>query len=283
MKRKNRVSEVVEETSQIIGDLLRSLDFSELSKRNALYKKYEADRYRYYVEMEKQRYLRVLRYILANDPEKVRTDVCDFGCMVPFLPVALAKLGYRVTLVEKYEFYGRNFKSCMSDFCRENGLSIADLDILEDPFDSIGQQDIALNLSVVEHFNGSPKHFLSKIYSCLREDGLLFFDVPNIANRVKRIRVLLGASPLDDYSDYLEAPYPYMGHNREMTMKEVKMLLESVHFDIMQLETYDFNPHSTISKLGKFVKVITSILPGDDLAEVILAIARKDKAMKIVD
>ena len=76
-----------------------------------------------------------------------------------FLPTALSLLGYNVTIVDKYEYYGEIFKSTVTNYCAENNLKIVDLDILSDPFDMIEKSDISLNLAVVEHLNGSPKDF----------------------------------------------------------------------------------------------------------------------------
>ena len=154
-----------------------------------------------------------------------------------------------------------------------------DIDILNDSFDSLQSCDLALNLAVVEHFNGSPKHFLNKIHSKLKPDGFFVFDVPNIANFVKRVRVLMGYSPLDDYDDYLNAPYPYMGHNREMTVDEVSTLMRETNFDIQHIETYDFNPYSTVTRKGKFIRALKPLVPIRNLGECILAVSSPSKKL----
>ena len=159
------------------------------------------------------------------DRDRKKLEICDYGCMLPFLPTALSLLGYNVTIVDKYEYYGEIFKSTVTNYCAENNLKIVDLDILSDPFDMIEKSDISLNLAVVEHLNGSPKDFFNKVRSRIKSDGFFIFDVPNIANLIKRLRLLLGYSPLDDYNYYLNAPYPYMGHIREMTVDEVKLVM----------------------------------------------------------
>ena len=225
--------------------------------------------------MEINRYIKVLNLIATElDPTREKLEVCDYGCMLPFLPTALSLLGYSVTIVDRYDYYGAEFKNSIEKYCIENELKIVDLDILNDPFDSIKKSDISLNLAVVEHLNGSPKQFFNKIRNRTKDNGFFIFDVPNIANFVKRIRSLIGYSPLDDYKDYLEAPYPYMGHNREMTVNEVKILMHATEFDIQTIETYDFNPFSTVTKKGRIVRAFKPFIPLKNLGECILAVSK---------
>ena len=278
LKTTPEVNRVIDITSQKIRVLLDSIDFEEQAKRNVLYRKYAANKFHYYVDMEVNRYIKVLDLITTKlDPDRKKLDVCDYGCMLPFLPTALSELGYNVTIVDRYEYYGDAFKNSIIKHCDENNLKILDLDILNDSFDIIQESDFSLNLAVVEHLNGSPKEFINKIRSKTKEDGLFIFDVPNIANFVKRVRSVMGYSPLDDYNDYLDAPYPYMGHNREMTVSEVKALMRAANFDIQHIETYDFNPFSTVTKKGRFVKALKPMIPMKHLGECILAISKVKK------
>jgi len=278
LKTTNEVNKVVDIASEKMRILLDTIDFSEQIRRNALYQKYADNRFHYYVEMEVNRYIKVLDLITTKlDPDRKMLNVCDYGCMLPLLPTALSELGYNVTVVDNYEYYGDEFKKSVKKHCHDNNLTMLDLDILNDSFDIIQESDISLNLAVVEHLNGSPKEFMNKIRSRMKENGLFIFDVPNIANLVKRIRSLMGYSPLDNYNDYLNAPYPYMGHNREMTVREVKMLMGAANFDIQHIETYDFNPFSTITKKGQFVKALKPMIPMKDLGECILAISEVEK------
>lgn len=272
-KTTKEISEIADITSEKIRLLLDDIDFAEQARRNTLYKKYADNKFHHYVEMEINRYIRALEVIKAFDPTKEKNDICDYGCMIPFLPYALSIMGYQVSIVDKYDFYGQKFKDSIRRFCTDNNLNIIDVDIINEKFDDIEPCDIAINLAVVEHLNGSPKELISKIRKNLKPNGLFVFDVPNIANFIKRIRVLLGYSPLDNYIDYFESPYPYMGHNREMTIGEVKYLMSASGFELKHIETYDFNPYSTITKTGFFLKALKPLMPIKNLGECILAVA----------
>lgn len=269
------IEEIIEITSKKIYDLLETIDFSEQILRNPLYKKYSENKFHFYIEMEINRYIKVLNYIVNEiNNDKRKLTICDYGCMLPFLPTALSLLGHNVTIVDKYEYYGDEFKNAVTRYCADNNLKIVDIDILVDDFDIIEKSDISLNLAVVEHLNGSPKNLLRKIHGRTKSDGYFIFDVPNIANLLKRIRLLLGHSPLDNYDYYLDAPYPYMGHNREMTVDEVRLLMRATGFDLEKIDTYDFNPYSTVTRKGRFVNLLKPIIPIKNIGECILAVSK---------
>ena len=54
-------------------------------------------------------------------------------------------------------------------------------------------------MAVVEHLHGSPQELFNKIRNIISEKGFLIFEVPNIAQFNKRLRMLLGFSLLVDY------------------------------------------------------------------------------------
>ena len=64
MKSSPEITDVIERTSDKIYGLLDCMDFSEQIKRNPLYKKYSNNKFHYYIEMEINRYIRVLNYIV---------------------------------------------------------------------------------------------------------------------------------------------------------------------------------------------------------------------------
>ena len=82
---------------------------------------------------------------------------------------------------------------------------------------------------------------LNKFVNTAKPAAKILFDVPNIASLVKRVRLLLGYSPLDDYHKYVAASYPYMGHNREMTVDEVTYLFKLLKLDVTEIYTFNFN------------------------------------------
>ena len=122
-KTTKEISEIADIASEKIRLLLDDIDFTEQARRNTLYKKYADNKFHHYVEMEINRYIRALEVIKAFDPTKEKNDICDYGCMIPFLPYALSIMGYQVSIVDKYDFYGQKFKDSIRRFCTDNNIN----------------------------------------------------------------------------------------------------------------------------------------------------------------
>ena len=60
---------------------------------------------------------------------------------------------------------------------------------------------------------------MEKIYSSMRKGGEFVLSVPNIVSLDKRVKVILGRSPLSSFTFYYENGNPFTGHRREMTMQ----------------------------------------------------------------
>jgi SAM-dependent methyltransferase len=253
---KREFGDLIQEVDAAIKPLIDSIDIHAISRHNAGYKRYEADKFHYFVESEKNRFIKALDIILRDRRQGV---ISDIGCFIPYLPVALSLLGYDVRIADKYEFYGGRFKESMLAFSQRHRLSLFDLDILQDYIGILGKNDIVLLMAVVEHLHGTPRFLFKKIHDLLKEGGMFLFEVPNIAALNKRFRMLFGFSPLPDYNDYFESSYPFTGHNREMTVSEVRYLFHQAGFKIKHLECYDYENAKNIQwrwKLARFLKVI---------------------------
>ncbi len=256
--KKREVNSLIREVDKVIAPLLETVNVDDLSKHNAGYRCYKTDKFKYFVESEKNRFIKVID-VISNDRQ--HGTVCDLGCFIPYLPVALSVLGYKVKIVDKYDFYGRFFKDSILKLAEDNNITLFDIDILCDSFESLGRNDIVLLMAVVEHLNGTPRFLFEKIPHILSDTGFFLFETPNIAEFTKRIKMLLGHSPLPDYKDYFHSAYPFTGHNREMTVSEVVYLFEQTGFKIERLECYDYAGSSGLSAWGRALRIIKNILP----------------------
>lgn len=280
MNMEKEIITLVADVDKAIRPLLAHVNLEEISKYNKGYELYKADKFKYFVEWEKNRFSDAIRTVLAK---RSGGNVCDLGCFIPYLPIALSRLGYKVKMVDKYEFYGQDFRKAIFELAAREGIEIYDLDILKDDFRVLKENDVVLLLAVVEHLSGSPKHLMKKVREILREDGLLLFDVPNIVEFSKRLRVLLGRSPLSDYGSYFESTYPYIGHNREMTVSEVRFLLESSGFRVDSLRCWDSGvPGGSVR--DRLVQLFKKLVPFANIGQTITAMAvpgiRKDSLSK---
>jgi len=266
-----RFSALIGDVDRAIRPLIDAIDLSALARVNALYRHYAAAKFKHFVEIERRRWLKALDLIAAA---RDGGTVCDLGCFIPYLPIALASIGYKVKIVDRYPLYGEAFRTAIMDAVRGRTIEVFDLDILRDDFSVLGRNDIVLLMAVVEHLNGTPRHLLKKVHDIIGPDGRFVFEVPNIAEFVKRIGMLLGMSPLGDYRDFYDSEYPHIGHNREMTVDEVVYMLGRSGFAVEYVECYDYNADPVRTFRGKLAVLLKRALPVRNKGDSIIVTAR---------
>lgn len=272
-----KYTSLAKEVEKEIVPLIESIDVRCLTKYNEYYKRYSKDKFKYFVEIEKFRYFKALEIITAD---KGQTAICDVGCFVPYLSVALAILGYKVKIIDNYSLYNDSFKTRIHQLAEKKSIQLIDFDILRDDFNLLGRNDVVLLMAVIEHLNGTPRYLLKNIHNIISSDGFLLVDVPNIAEFLKRIRLLFGFSPLADYEHYYNSAYPHIGHNREMTVDEVRYMLGHSNFDIEYLECYDYDPSPAKTIYGKLSLLLKKVLPIKNKQGSIIAKARPKQCQK---
>jgi 2-polyprenyl-3-methyl-5-hydroxy-6-metoxy-1,4-benzoquinol methylase len=260
-------SKLIEETDQIIKPLIESININDIANHNAGYKTYSDNKFKYFVESEKRRFIKALDTITQDISSG---QICDLGCFIPYLPIALSLLGYQVKIVDKYELYGSEFKKSILRVAESNSIEVFDLDILQDNFELLNKNDVVLLMAVVEHLTGSPQNLMNKLREIMLPNGFLIFEVPNILEFKKRIRMMLGYSPLPSYEYYFQSKYPFTGHNREMTVSEVVYLLEKTGFEIEWLHCYDYSRYLSRTWLGRSVELMKKLMLIRDKGESIM-------------
>jgi len=222
--------------NETLRDVVDHVAIDDLSKHNMGLGRYAGDPWHHLVAIEEPRYRRAL--VMLDDITPGR--VADLGCFVPYMPVALARRGWDVTAVDRYDLYGPSLKDAIRRCATSEGFRIVDADILGEL--DLGHFDAVLLMAVVEHLNGSALPLLGRIHDMLAPEGHLLFEIPNLAELGKRIALLRGRSPLPPIDEYSRSEYPFLGHNREMTVAEVRWLLEAARFRIDRLECFDYSP-----------------------------------------
>lgn len=216
---------------------------------------------------ERARYSKALEVLAALPPGKA----VDLGCFFPYMPILLTALGWQVTAVDRYGLYGPSVHLALQEAAAAEGFELLDLDMMSE-LETVGAADLILLMAVVEHLNGSPLGLMRSIHKLLEpRDGRLLFEVPNIAVLWHRLQSLRGESPLPDYRAYLHSSYPYAGHNREMTLEEVRTLLSESGFAIERLDCFDYSPPAPGLKPA-VLRLVQRAVPS--CRESILALAR---------
>ena len=163
------------------------------------------------------RRLEVVKYLVKYVDSDAR--ICDLGSQ-PFILAAMIKLsGYDNVLAVDIEpeEYG--------EIARFFGIPVARADLERDriPVDD-GACDCVVFSEVLEHLNPYyVHHALAEINRVLRVSGVLILTTPNVASLFRRLKLLLGRSPV------------YRYHVREYTKDEVRRLLLDSGFRIVEL------------------------------------------------
>jgi len=184
--------------------------------------------------------LKRLSPYLSSLPE--RAAICDIGAGAAVVPLALANLGFTLTLVDKWSEYEDAFNNQMGtrdDFFsrfRQFGVSYCNCDFLQDriPLQD-GSQDMVTAFSVLEHLP-KPRVLLDEMWRLLKPGGLVAILVPNTANLQNRLRLLLGGSPHPhNWKDFYGSQF--FGHYRELTRKELSEIFRHEGYEILLLCT----------------------------------------------
>lgn len=253
-----KYSELMADVDQEIKPVLNAVDIRALSRHNSSLVRYGHDPFTWFIQFEKGRFLNAIDCIQMDRPGG---RVVDLGCLFPYLPIALARLGYSVTIVEKFDLYGPEFAEAIRRVASANNIEVADLDIVSDSLSCLGTADTVLLMAVVEHLIGSPRCLLEKVRGLLTEEGFLYFEVPNIAVLSRRLSFLCGNSPLPNYAEYFMSEYPYFGHNREMTVGEVMTMMSLARFNVEQLRCFDYNCSPATTWRSAMIRAITAMVP----------------------
>ena len=197
-----------------------------------------------YLETSEARYAPALSVFERNGGRAASEElrVLDVGGFMGTLPLALARLGARVTLSEHYDYYEGAFDE-LRDYLLEQGVEVWDLDLSE----PLGSQpddrfDLVLAMAILEHLPSSPRPLLLNARGFLAETGRLVVDVPNIAYWPKRIGLLRGISPLPLMADIYGAEAPFTGHHHEYTTAELAQVLTWSGLAVDEVVTLNYTP-----------------------------------------
>lgn len=270
-RERDSIVDAIDFAKKALRPIIADLDADGLWDTNSGLSQYDKDPFFYLVEVESKRYwhaaMLLKKYIQPN------AKIFDLGTFIPVLPIALSRLGYDVTICEKFSLYSDTLRDVVNSSVANTQISILDIDMLSDNLGCLKDADAVLLMAVVEHFNGSPKNLLDRIFSEMPHGSIIIFEVPNMADLAKRIRLLLGRSPLPPYSLYFNSAYPFTGHNREMTKDEVIYALKETGFVLETIYTTDYSP--PCSKKDRLIRLAKRFLPIAHWNETIFAVARK--------
>lgn len=176
-----------------------------------------------YMESHKYRYKHIAKSIpRTSNPIKI----LDIGT-TPF--TIFLRKNY-----PHYEISTLDRTDLMQSRCKAEGIGFAACDLdnaaipLEDDY-----YDVVIFTEVLEHIFAPATDVLNEIGRIMHRGGKLILSVPNIAAINKRIKLLLGITPLKHPDVQMKKDWVHgHGHIHEYTMKEIISILKSCNFTI---------------------------------------------------
>ena len=263
-------NEVIKE----LGPYLNNLDFGKIAKHNAGYLKYKKDPLYYFCHSEKKRFCMAADFIRSSIINS-NDFYLDIGTFIPVVPLMIKKLGGRVEVVEKFSLYDNALQSVV-DLMTSQGIEVHDLDIVYDDLSKIltpAKYSFITCQATIEHLCGSPLKLLSGIKTLLKPGGYLILDTPNAASLAKRLIMFFKGIPFHSsysssyysFDDFINSEYPFTGHNREYTLRELKyILIKKLGFKETEFELFNLRNFSDkkFNWKGKIVSLLSLFYRG---------------------
>jgi 2-polyprenyl-3-methyl-5-hydroxy-6-metoxy-1,4-benzoquinol methylase len=238
----------------------------------------ESYRFDAYLALSERRYLRVVDGLNRHQRgDAGALSVLDVGGFLGAFPLALARSGADVTLVEEYGYYGSAFDD-LAEHLSRGGVTVWGADFTralgEPPARRFG---LVTAMAILEHLPDSPRLLMENVRDHVAPGGVAAIEVPNIAYWPNRVRAIKGESVHQPFEGYYASAPPFTGHHREYTAAELRELLEWTGFDVASLERFNYTLDVRALSASERLRALVFMWPAlalDSCREVILALAR---------
>ncbi len=169
-------------------------------------------------------------------------DWLEIGAFLPTLPIALAKIGHKVTVVEDMEFYPEGISALYEKVAADFSIKFVNRNLTTKPDVDLGTQfDCVSLMAVLEHLPYTPRYLLENIRGHLRAGGRFFIDVPNVHFALTIYNFLRGRHILPPIESVYRSEIPFTGHHREYTRSDLRYILREAGFDIRRMDSFNYS------------------------------------------
>jgi SAM-dependent methyltransferase len=158
-------------------------------------------------------------------------SLIDLGGGVSGTNGFLSQHGMDVTIIDLFqEYYSwstvKDPIAEQQDYLASLGVKFLPADLVEcnllDHF-APASVDCVASYHTLEHLHHSPRRLLESAVQVLKPGGKLVIEVPNAANLLKRIKLLMGETNYPSYSTFWEKER-WVGHVREYTVGDLQQM-----------------------------------------------------------
>jgi 2-polyprenyl-3-methyl-5-hydroxy-6-metoxy-1,4-benzoquinol methylase len=225
-------------------------------------------------------YLRMntVRVVRLVDALRRRGDgrrLVEVGAWFGSFALPLARLGYEVTAVDRYDSYGRAFET-FTDLMRESGVNVVSTTREDEDhaLDGLGPFDIAFAGAVIEHVPHTPRALLERLVRAAEPGGLVAVDTPNLVRYWNRLTLARGQSVFQPLDEQFSCDPPWEGHHREFTAPEVVWMLEQVGCRDVEAQWFDYNLLQFEVLPVEHVEALSAFLQDLSQCDMVLAVGR---------
>jgi SAM-dependent methyltransferase len=232
-----------------------------------------------YLRAHRHEYIRTLNDVLAFAERHECKRVLEIGAFFGVVSVCLSKRGFAVSAVDIPEYMlmaeqKRRYEHYAIDTA---GVRLQDYLL---PFED-ESFDVVIMCEVLEHLNFNPLPLLKEINRIGRPDSLFYLSLPNLAQYMKRLRLLFGRPiliPIQSYFDQLDPDKLEIvnDHWREYTGPEIRELLERMGYRIER--QYYFSVVETFKKpslKNRLTRTVYKLFPAFKENQTTLAIRQQ--------
>lgn len=155
--------------------------------------------------------------------------VCDIGGGWGTFAVACSLLGMKSILFDDFSDAGfRNKDDPRYALHKKYDISVIKRDAITEGLEfKASSVDVFTCFDSMEHWHNSPKRLFHQIMLSLKSGGGILFEVPNNANLLKRIEVLMGKAEWSSLDDWYEAN-TFRGHVREPNIRDLRYIAKDM-------------------------------------------------------
>lgn len=201
----------------------------------------------------------------------------DFGAGACDKTAVASLLGCQCTAVDDLDddWYKRGDNiSKIESFAQSMSINFSRAFIVPDQ----GTYDMVMLNDVLEHIHDSPRDLLLTLVDGLKDGGLLFVTVPNLANIRKRIALMRGRSNLADFDLYYWYQGRWRGPQREYVRRDLISLCDNLELERLELSTVHHMLQNLPSIAHPIYRAVTTVFP--DWRDTWLLVARKPEGWR---
>jgi len=260
------VGRVIVESTDALISLMPTYDPSKMDRHDGYLGR------EYFAAYLRQSITRVSHLIEALHRLGVMSgSVLEVGSLFGQFAISLRRLGFDVTVVDRYRAYEGAFDG-YTDFMRTSGVRVVETDRADESalISALGQFNVVICMAVIEHIPHTPRELLRTLASHVVPGGVLALDTPNIASYWKRKALSQGLSIHQPIESQFWCAIPYEGHHREYTAAEMEWMLQQVGCRRIKTSLFDYNLLQFDQLSREHVDALLAISLDPTLADTIL-------------